>query len=111
MEEISSYQMILQNRKDEKDGFMNIWQLSEQERESHNLSHKEKTVKINISDVFMIKEDEKNQRKWKIAIIDSIFMGKETADLVTFTEEIRNGKIHFLCSAIQLLCNYHQQSR
>ena len=25
---------------------------------------------------------------------------KETADLVTFTEEILNGKIHFLCSAI-----------
>ena len=22
----------------------------------------------------------------------------ETADLVTFTEEIRNGKLHFLCS-------------
>ena len=24
---------------------------------------------------------------------------RETADLVTFTEEIRNGKLHFLCSA------------
>ena len=24
---------------------------------------------------------------------------QETADLVTFTEEILNGKIHFLCSA------------
>ena len=23
---------------------------------------------------------------------------QETADLVTFTEEIRNGKLHFLCS-------------
>ena len=23
---------------------------------------------------------------------------EETADLVTFTEEIRNGKLHFLCS-------------
>ena len=47
------------------------------ERESHNLNHKEKTVKLNISDVFMIKENKKNQRKWKIAIIDSIFMGKD----------------------------------
>ena len=25
----------------------------------------------------MIKEDEKNPRKWKITIIDSIFMGKD----------------------------------
>ena len=25
-------------------------------------------------------------------------MFEETADLVTFTEEIRNGKLHFLCS-------------
>ena len=26
---------------------------------------------------------------------------QETADLVTFTEEILNGKLHFLCSAIK----------
>ena len=26
-------------------------------------------------------------------------MAKETADLVTFIEEILNGKLHFLCSA------------
>ena len=26
---------------------------------------------------------------------------QETADLVTFTEEILNGKFHFLCSALQ----------
>ena len=25
---------------------------------------------------------------------------KETADLVTLTEEILNGKLHFLCSAV-----------
>ena len=25
---------------------------------------------------------------------------RETADLVTFTEEILNGKLHFLCSVI-----------
>ena len=24
---------------------------------------------------------------------------QETADLLTFTEEIRNGKLHFFCSA------------
>ena len=28
----------------------------------------------------------------------------ETVDLVTFTEEILNEKIHFLCSAIDELC-------
>ena len=27
---------------------------------------------------------------------------EETADLVTFTEEIFNGKLHFLCSVIYL---------
>ena len=27
-------------------------------------------------------------------------METETADLVTFTEEILNGKLHFLCSGI-----------
>ena len=26
---------------------------------------------------------------------------QETADLVTFNEEIRNGKLHFLCSGFQ----------
>ena len=25
---------------------------------------------------------------------------QETADLVTFTEEIRNGKLHFLCGVL-----------
>ena len=28
---------------------------------------------------------------------------QETADLVIFTEEIRNGKLHFLCSVIDLV--------
>ena len=28
---------------------------------------------------------------------------QETADLVTFTEEILNGKVHFLCSAVWLV--------
>ena len=28
----------------------------------------------------------------------------ETVDLVTFTKEILNEKIHFLCSAIDVLC-------
>ena len=28
---------------------------------------------------------------------------KETADLVTFTEEILNGKLHFLCSGLKFI--------
>ena len=28
---------------------------------------------------------------------------QETADLVTFTEEILNGKLHFLCSVMETL--------
>ena len=46
-------------------------------RERHNLSLKEKPVKININDVVMIKGDKKNRGKWKIGIIENIFMGKD----------------------------------
>ena len=34
----------------------------------------------------------------KFSIKDLAFSIKQTADLVTFTEEILNGKLHFLCS-------------
>ena len=57
-------------------GFMNTWQLSEGER--HNLSHRENLVKITINDVFMTKGDEKNRGKWKIGIIENIFIGKDS---------------------------------
>ena len=50
-------------------------------------------------------------KKMKISIKD--FFGKcdqiqLPVDLVTFTEEIRNGKLHFLCSAlfVQLDLNF-----
>ena len=33
-----------------------------------------------------------------IVPIITIRLPKETADLVSFTEEIRDGKLHFLCS-------------
>ena len=49
-------------------------------RESYNLGHKEKPMKINIKDVVMIKGDKKNCGKWKIGIIKMvsiIFMGKD----------------------------------
>ena len=31
---------------------------------------------------------------------------QETADLVTFTEEILSGKLHFLCSETKLLSHF-----
>ena len=33
---------------------------------------------------------------------------QETADLVTFTEEILNGKLHFLCSVRKIRCRYSE---
>ena len=34
-------------------------------------------MKINIDDVVMIKRNGKNRGKWKIGIIENIFMGKD----------------------------------
>lgn len=47
------------------------------QRERDNLIHKEKLVKINISDVLMIKGDEKNRGEWKIEMIENVFIGKD----------------------------------
>ena len=55
-------------------------------RERHNLSHKEKPVKININDVVMIKGGKKNRGKWKIGIIENIFVVKDNT--------IRSIRIH-----------------
>ena len=38
-------------------------------------------------------------QKMKFSIKDFFRKCDQTADLVTFTEEILNGKLHFLCSA------------
>ena len=46
-------------------------------------------MKININDVVMIKGDEKNRGKWKIGIIENIFMGK---DNIIRSVRIRTGK-------------------
>ena len=46
-------------------------------RERHNLSHKEKPVKININDVVLIKGGKKNRGKWKIVIIENISKGTD----------------------------------
>ena len=47
------------------------------ERETENLNPKEKQVEININDVVVIKRHEKNRGKWKIGIIENIFMGTD----------------------------------
>ena len=43
-------------------------------RERHKLNPKEKP-KININDMVIIERDEKNRGKWKIGIIENIFVG------------------------------------
>ena len=46
-------------------------------------------MKININDVVMINGDERNRGKWKIGIIENIFMGK---DNIIRSIRIRTGK-------------------
>ena len=41
-------------------------------REKHNLKHKDKTFKINVGDVVMIKGEEKNCGHWKIGIVNHL---------------------------------------
>ena len=36
--------------------------------------------------------------RWRYAVMAIIDADMETVDLLTFTEEILNGKLHFLCS-------------
>ena len=68
-------------------------------RERHNFSHKEKPVKININCVVMIKGDEKSRGKWKIGIIENIFVGKNNT---IRSIRIRTGK-NVIERPIQLL--------
>ena len=83
-------------------------------RERHNLSHKEKPVKININDVVMIKGDEKNRGKWKIGIIENVFMVKDnTIRLIRiFTgKSVIDRPIQLLYLIRSLKVNYQQHSR
>ena len=60
------------------------------------------------------KTNQREQLFWRIvfcSVLNYLFSwvsilsnSQETADLVTFTEEILNKKLHFLCSAIRKLC-------
>ena len=68
-------------------------------RERNNLSLKRKPVKININNVVIIKGDEKNRGKWKIGIIENIFMGKHNT---IRSIRIRSGK-NIIERPIQLL--------
>ena len=43
-------------------------------RERYNLSIPEKPVKISINNVVITKGDKKNRRKWKVGIIENIFI-------------------------------------
>ena len=62
------------------------------------------------------KNDHKTQGKWKIQLTMTINFTEQKmrfsikhffskCDLVTFNEEIPNGKLHFLCSALFLVKN------
>ena len=50
-----------------------------------------------LPDVF---EVTKSVQKMKFSITDFFSKCDQPADLVTFTEEIRNGKLHLLCSVL-----------
>ena len=52
------------------------------------------------------KKMEPNQslhKKWNFPLKISSVNVQETADLITFTEELLNGKLHFLCSELLLI--------
>ena len=42
-------------------------------RERHNMKHKVKKMKISIGDVVLIKNEDRNRRKWKIGIVDKLY--------------------------------------
>ena len=46
-------------------------------REKRNLKHKDKTFKINVGDVVMIKGEDKNRGHWKIDILNHLYIGKD----------------------------------
>ena len=58
-------------------------------REKHNLKNKDKTLKINVGDVVMIKGEEKNRGHWKIAIKNYLYIGK---DNIIRVAQLRIGK-------------------
>ena len=58
-------------------------------REKHNLKNKDKTFKINVGDVVLIKGEEKNRGHWKIGIVNHLYSGK---DNIIRVAQLRIGK-------------------
>ena len=58
-------------------------------RERHNMKHKVKKMKIFIEDVVLIKNEDRNRRKWKIGIVDKLYYGR---DDVIPAVQLRSGK-------------------
>ena len=46
-------------------------------REKRNLKNKDKTIKINVGDVVMIKWEEKNRGHWKIGTVNHLYNDKD----------------------------------
>ena len=53
------------------------------------MEHKVKKMKISIGDVVLIKNEDRNRRKWKIDIVDKLYYGR---DGVIRTVQLRSGK-------------------
>ena len=53
------------------------------------MEHKVKKMKISIGDVVLIKNEDRNRRKWKIGIIDKLYYGR---DDVIRAVQLRSGK-------------------
>ena len=68
-------------------------------REKHNLKNKDKTFKINVGDVVLIKGEEKNRGHWKIGIVNHLYSGK---DNIIRVAQLRIGK-KLIDRPIQLL--------
>ena len=53
------------------------------------MKHKIKKMKISIGDVVLIKNEDRNRRKWKIGIVDKLYYGR---DDVIRAVQLRSGK-------------------
>ena len=83
-------------------------------RKKPNLKNKDKTFKINVGDVVLIKGEEKNRGHWKIGILNHLYNGKDNTIRVA---QLHIGK-KLIDRSIQLLYPFelpvkilHQQTR
>ena len=61
-----------------------------------------------IKEYFEVDGSQPREKKLTTRRPGEIYQNQETADLVTFTEEILNGKLHFLCSGGEMNgCKFH----